>query len=88
MVGFLRAARDIVFDPVRLQSRQLSLQTGVPLRRAPLPVGSEMDWTGHLDSYSNGGVVDRRFRPVLPERKDLVFGYSSAARHAPRRFHP
>jgi hypothetical protein len=76
-----------MLNTTRLQSWEHGLQTGLSLRGTSISIGSKMDWPRHLDSYSDGSVVDCGLGSILSEREDLVFALSSTAWNAARWLH-
>ncbi len=72
----------------RLQSRKHSLQGCLPLRRAAVPAGLQMDWTGSLDSSSNCALVICLWCPILALWSHQLLDMQSVARYNPRRVYP
>jgi hypothetical protein len=72
----------------RLQSRKHSLQGCLPLRRAAIPIGFQMDWTRSLDSSPNGALVNCLWCPILAVWSHQLLDMQSAARYNPGRIYP
>lgn len=93
MVGCLPSLLDPVTlcnlaDTRRLQPWAVGLQISVPLLRAPVPAGLEVDGSRPMDPHAARHLEHRRHQSVLARRKVIVSCYESPPRHSARRLHP
>lgn len=88
MVCLVEKRQGFLLNMLRLQSGANNLQAGFSLCRTAFSVVSKVDWSGHLDSNSDGGVVHSRLGSILLEREDFILDMSSAPRHAAGWFYP